>query len=54
MLDRQGGHLPAAGSGPLADDAHVFAVDPITHHTYYPVTAGTDGRPALLERSQAP
>jgi DNA-binding beta-propeller fold protein YncE len=52
VLDRQGGHLTAVGSGHLADDAHVAAVDPSSHHTYYPVPAGTDGRPTLLERSQ--
>jgi hypothetical protein len=34
----------------LTDGAHVVAVDPSTHHTYYPVPDGSDGRPALLVR----
>jgi hypothetical protein len=38
------------GSGHLADGAHVVAVDPTTHHSFYPVPQGADGRPALLEQ----
>jgi len=43
-------HLAVTGSDHLADKAHVVAVDPTTHHSYFPVPVGTNGRPALLER----
>jgi DNA-binding beta-propeller fold protein YncE len=36
------------GSSHLADGAHVVAVDPATHRSYYPIPAGPDGHPALL------
>jgi hypothetical protein len=26
------------------------AVDPGTHHSFYPIPAGSNGQPALLER----
>jgi DNA-binding beta-propeller fold protein YncE len=38
-----------AGTGHLADGAHVVAVDPGSHHGYFPVPG--DGRPVLLERA---
>ncbi|MFC0437741.1 YncE family protein [Kutzneria buriramensis] len=50
VLDLHDRRLTVAGSDHLADGAHVVAVDPGTHHSYYPVPAGSDGRPALLER----
>jgi DNA-binding beta-propeller fold protein YncE len=50
VLDLRGGRTSVAGSGYLAGGAHVVAVDPDTHHSYYPVPAGADGHPALLER----
>ncbi|WP_043726514.1 YncE family protein [Kutzneria sp. 744] len=50
VLDLRDGKLTVAGSDHLADGAHVVAVDPGTHRSYYPVPAGSDGRPALLER----
>lgn len=50
VLDLHDRRLSVAGSGHLADGAHVVAVDPATHHTFYPVPAGADGRPALLEQ----
>ena len=37
-----------SGSSHLADGAHVVAVDPTTHRSYYPIPSGSDGRPALL------
>jgi DNA-binding beta-propeller fold protein YncE len=49
-LDLHDHTLAVSGSGHLADNAHVVALDPITHRSYYPVTAGTDCHPALLER----
>jgi len=45
--------LSVAGSDHLADDFHVVAVDPGTHHSYYPVPAGANGHPALLEFAPA-
>lgn len=54
VLDLRGHRLTVTGSAHLADDAHVVAVDPGTHHSYYPVPAGTNGRPALLEREPLP
>jgi hypothetical protein len=49
-LDLHDRTLAVSGSGHLADDAHVVAVDIDTHRSYYPVRAGTGGHPALLER----
>jgi DNA-binding beta-propeller fold protein YncE len=49
-LDLQGHKLIVSGSAHLADGAHVVAVDPATHRSFYPIPAGTNGRPALLER----
>ena len=49
-LDLHDHTLGVTGSGHLADNAHVVAVDPTTHRSYYPVPAGSDGHPALLER----
>jgi DNA-binding beta-propeller fold protein YncE len=54
VLDRDHDSLKLAGSAHLADGAHVVAVDPATHHSYYPVPFGSDGNPALLERAPAP
>ena len=42
--------LAISGSAHLADGAHVVAVDPATHRSFYPLPAGTNGRPVLLER----
>ena len=43
--------LSGLGLGHLADGAHVVALDPGTHDSYFPVPAGVDGRPTLLERA---
>lgn len=51
VLDLHDRALTVAGSDHLADGAHVVAVDPVTHHSFYPVPAGADGRPVLLERA---
>lgn len=45
--------LALTGSDHLADGAHVVAVDPETHRTYYPVPKGANGRPALLVQEPA-
>jgi hypothetical protein len=54
VLDEQDGKLRVVGSDHLADGAHVVALDPATHHSYYPIPAGSGGRPALLERAPTP
>jgi DNA-binding beta-propeller fold protein YncE len=41
------------GSGHLADGAHVVAIDPTTHRSFYPIPNGSDGRPVLLVRAAA-
>jgi DNA-binding beta-propeller fold protein YncE len=48
IFDEHGRHLTVTGSGPLAPGAHVVAVDPGTHRSYFPVPAGSNGRPTLL------
>ena len=48
VLDEHGCHLTVTGSGPLAPDAYVVAVDAGTHRSSLPVPAGRDGRPTLL------
>jgi DNA-binding beta-propeller fold protein YncE len=48
MLDRHDRQMTVAGRSHLADGAHVVAVDPTTHRSFYPVPHGTNGRPALL------
>lgn len=49
VLDLHERRLAVVSAGHLADDAHVVVVDPTTGHSYYPVPAGPNGRPALLE-----
>jgi YVTN family beta-propeller protein len=53
ILDFRDHRLAVAGSGHLANGAHVVAVDPHTHRSYYPVPSGSNGHPALLEREPA-
>jgi hypothetical protein len=50
ILDLHDSQLAVVGNDHLADGAHVVAVDPNTHRSYYPIPAGSDGHPALLER----
>ncbi|HKN98538.1 MAG TPA: YncE family protein [Pseudonocardiaceae bacterium] len=45
--------LAVLGLDHLADGAHVVAVDSHSHTSYFPVPAGGDGRPALLEHTPA-
>lgn len=51
VLDQSAHTATVVGSGHLADGAHVVAVDPTTHHSFYPVPHGADGHPALLEEA---
>ncbi len=48
ILDNHGGHLAVTGRAYLAANAHVVAVNPATHDTYYPIPDGPAGHPALL------
>jgi DNA-binding beta-propeller fold protein YncE len=54
VLDRTGSTVTVVGRGHLADGAHVVAVDPATHHTFYPIPQAADGRPALMEQGVLP
>jgi DNA-binding beta-propeller fold protein YncE len=48
-------HTPAVtGSGHLADNAHVVAVDLTTHLSYYPIPSSANARAALREFASAP
>jgi DNA-binding beta-propeller fold protein YncE len=49
VFDRSGGHLTPRGSAHLADGAHSLALDPATHHSYFPIATGTRGGPVLWE-----
>jgi DNA-binding beta-propeller fold protein YncE len=48
ILTESDRHLTVTGSSHLADGAHVVAVDPGTHRSYFPVPSGANGRPVLL------
>lgn len=48
VLDNRNHDLTVTGRAPLAYGAHVVALDPTTHRSYYPVPHGTGGHPALL------
>jgi DNA-binding beta-propeller fold protein YncE len=47
-LNRHDSRLTVTGRAYLADGAHVVAVDPTTHRSYYPIPHGSDGKPTLL------
>ncbi|MGF6882041.1 DNA-binding beta-propeller fold protein YncE [Nocardia sp. GAS34] len=49
VFDRRAGHTVAAGSRHLADGAHTLALDPLTHHSYFPIPKGSTGGPVLRE-----
>jgi DNA-binding beta-propeller fold protein YncE len=49
VFDHDHGHLTARGSAHLADGAHSLALDPTTHHTYFPIPKGPKGSPVLWE-----
>jgi hypothetical protein len=48
ILTEQDRRLSVTGSGDLADGAHVVAVDPGTHRSYFPIASGSGGQPELL------
>ncbi len=49
IFDQAHGHLSDKGSARLADGAHSLALDPTTHHTYFPIPKGPSGSPVLWE-----
>jgi DNA-binding beta-propeller fold protein YncE len=49
VLDSGRGHITSRGSAHLADGAHSVALDPATHHSYFPILNGSNGSPALWE-----
>jgi len=50
VADLRDHQLHVTGSDHLADNAHVVALDPTNHHSFFPVPADTNGQPALLEQ----
>ncbi|WP_249938707.1 YncE family protein [Streptomyces mirabilis] len=54
VLDSHDHRLTVSGRAHLADGAHVVAVDPTTHRSYYPVPHGSGGHPALLTYRPVP
>jgi DNA-binding beta-propeller fold protein YncE len=54
ILDQHDRRLTVTGRAYLADGAHVVAVDPITHRSYYPIPHGHDGKAALLSFEHIP
>ena len=49
VVDDDHGHLSSRGSAHLADGAHSVALDPTTHHSYFPIPKGPNGSPVLWE-----
>nr|AIU93456.1 hypothetical protein LRS1606.22 [Rhodococcus sp. NS1] len=49
VFDRSDGHTVPAGAAHLADGAHILALDPATHHTYFPIPTGPGDTPVLWE-----
>jgi DNA-binding beta-propeller fold protein YncE len=49
IFDHDRGRLIARGSSHLADGAHSLALNPRTHHTYFPIPKGPKGSPVLWE-----
>ena len=49
IFDHEHGRLTARGSAHLADGAHSMALDPTTHHSYFPIPKGPNGSPVLWD-----
>ncbi len=49
IFDQDHGHLTERGSAYLADGAHSLALDPTTHHTFFPIPKDHNGSPVLRE-----
>lgn len=53
VLDQRDRGAVLVASRHLDDGAHVVALDPSTHHSFYPIPHGAGGGPALLESEPA-
>ncbi len=53
ILTAHGRRLTVIGRAHLADSAHIVAVDPTTHRSYYPIPNGPGGHPTLLSYDPA-
>jgi hypothetical protein len=49
VFDDENGRLAEQGSAHLASGAHTVAVDPATHHSYFPIPDAGGGQPSLWE-----
>nr|WP_308188323.1 YncE family protein [Nocardia australiensis] len=49
VFDQRDGRTTAVGAEHLADGAHTLALDPATHHSYFPIPKGSGGGPVLWE-----
>lgn len=49
VFENTSGHLTPRGSAHLAEGAHSLALDPATHHSYFPIPRGNSGAPVLWE-----
>ncbi|MEU0505113.1 YncE family protein [Nocardia sp. NPDC005998] len=49
IFDQRAQHTIAIASDHLAEGAHTVAVDPDTHHSFFPLPKGQGGGPVLLE-----
>jgi DNA-binding beta-propeller fold protein YncE len=56
VFDRRQANTDRLGSAHMADGAHSLALDPTSHHSYFPIPTGADGGPVLweFEPSDAP
>lgn len=53
VLHSQDGYLSSQGAEHLADGAHSLGLDPLTHHTFFPISEGSAGQPVLWEYAAA-
>ncbi|MBH0121236.1 YncE family protein [Rhodococcus sp. CX] len=49
VFDRRDNNTVTVGAAHLADGAHTLALDPATHHTYFPIPKGAGDGPVLYE-----
>jgi DNA-binding beta-propeller fold protein YncE len=49
VFDRRQDATNLLGSARIAEGAHSLALDPVTHHSYFPIPKGSDGAPSLWE-----
>jgi DNA-binding beta-propeller fold protein YncE len=49
VFDRSQDATSLLGSARMAEGAHSLALDPVAHHSYFPIPKGSDGAPSLWE-----